>query len=68
MTVYIVVARNGRGDEWIDAVLSKEELAKEYIKNRENRELNELETYWCRCSGVCPTYRIDIFDVLEYIF
>ena len=95
MTVYIIVARNGWGDVWIDAVLSSESLAMNYIKNQqdryfkdnermdelynirdfdrelsdnENRELNELETYWRRCSGVCPTYRIEIFDVLEYIF
>ena len=37
MTVYIVIARNGWGDEWIDAVLTKEELAKEYIKNQIDR-------------------------------
>lgn len=92
MTVYIVIARNGCGDEWIDAVLSEEGLAKEYIKNRldeyfkdskrinelnyirdcirelsydEKHELDELELYWCRCSGFCPSYRIKSFDVLE---
>ena len=92
MTVYIVIARNVWVDEWIDAVLSKEELAKEYIKNRldkyfkdskrinelncvrdcirelsynEKHELDELELYWCRCSGVCPSYIIKAFDVLE---
>ena len=49
MTVYIVIARNGWGDEWIDAVLSKEELAKEYIKNRldkyfkDNKRIDELD-------------------------
>lgn len=95
MTVYIIVASNGWGDVWNDAVLSSESLAMDYIKKQqdkyfkdnermdelynirdfdrelsddENHELNELETYWCRCSGVCPTYRIDVFDVLEYIF
>ena len=49
MTVYIVIARNGLGDEWIDAVLSKEELANEYIKNRldkyfkDDRRIDELD-------------------------
>lgn len=49
MTVYIVIARNGWGDEWIDAVLSKEELAKEYIKNRldkyfkDDKRIDELD-------------------------
>ena len=47
--VYIVIARNGWGDEWIDAVLSKEELAKEYIKNRldkyftDDKRIDELD-------------------------
>ena len=92
MTVYIVIARNGLGDEWIDAVLNSESLAMDYIKKQqdkyfkdnermdklynirdfyrelsddENHELNELETYWCRCSGVCPIYMIKAFEVLE---
>ena len=95
MTVYIIVASNGWGDVWNDAVLNSESLAMNYVKKQqdryfednermdelynirdfdrelsddENRELNELETHWCRCSGVCPTYRIDVFDVLEHTF
>lgn len=49
MTVYIVMAGNGWGDVWIDAVLSKEELAKEYIKNqldkyfKDDKRIDELD-------------------------
>ena len=92
MTVYIIVASNGWGDVWNDAVLSSESLAMNYIKKQqdryfkdnkrideldyvrdcirelsddEKRELNELETYWCRCYGSCPSYMIKAFEVLE---
>ena len=92
MTVYIVVASNGCGDVWNDAVLSSESFAMNYIKKQQDRyfkdnermdelynirdfdrelsydehhELNELETYWCRCYGSCPSYMIKAFEVLE---
>lgn len=43
MTVYIVIARNGWGDVWNDAVLNSESLAMDYIKKQQDKYFKDNE-------------------------